>query len=144
MPAKPPSSRRVEAWDVEVGRRIRARRIECELSQEELGGELGITFQQVQKYEKGANRVSAGRLRRIGDILQVPITFFYDSGAPARSGQTRFEPTRLFDVLENRDSLQLVTAFNRISDRNFRRALVRVVENVAGPETVSRKKVRGG
>ena len=66
MPAKPPSSRKVEAWDVEVGRRIRARRIECELSQQELGEELGITFQQVQKYEKGANRVSAGRLRRIG------------------------------------------------------------------------------
>ena len=103
MPAKPPSSRKVEAWDVEVGRRIRARRIECELSQQELGEELGITFQQVQKYEKGANRVGAGRLQRIGDILQVPMTFFYDSGVPARSGQTRFEPTRLFDVLENRE-----------------------------------------
>jgi hypothetical protein len=50
----------------------------------------------------------------------------------------------LFDVLENRDSLQLVTAFNRISDRNFRRALVRLVENVAGPETVTRKKMSGG
>jgi transcriptional regulator with XRE-family HTH domain len=124
-----------------VGRRIRARRIECELSQQELGEELGITFQQVQKYEKGANRVGAGRLQRIGRILQVPMTFFFDSGAPARSGQTRFEPTRLFDVLENRDSLQLVTAFNRISDRNFRRALVRVVENFAGPEIVARKRM---
>jgi transcriptional regulator with XRE-family HTH domain len=143
MPAKPPSSRGAEAWDAEIGRRIRARRIECELSQQQLGEELGITFQQVQKYEKGANRVGAGRLQRIGRILQVPMTFFFDSGVPARSGQTRFEPTRLFDVLENRDSLQLVTAFNRISDRNFRRALVRVVENFAGPETVSRKKVPG-
>jgi transcriptional regulator with XRE-family HTH domain len=141
MAAKPLSSRRTEAWDVEVGRRIRARRMECRLSQQELAQGLGITFQQVQKYEKGANRVSAGRLQRICNLLQVPITFFYDSDAPARSGQTHLKPTRLFNLLESRDTLQLAMAFNRISNRNFRRALVRLVENVAGPETVTRKRV---
>lgn len=141
MPGKPLPSRRVEAWDVEVGRRIRARRLECWLSQQELAQGLGITFQQVQKYEKGANRVSAGRLLRICNLLQVPITFFYDSAAPARSGGTRVKPSRLFDLLENRDTLQLAVAFDRLSDRNVRRALVRLTQRIAGIETVTRKRV---
>ena len=127
--------------DKYVGSRVRMRRLMLHMSQERLADQLGLTFQQVQKYEKGANRVSAGRLLRICNLLQVPITFFYDSGAPARSGQTHLKPTRLFDLLESRDTLQLAMAFNRISNRNFRRALVRLVENVAGPETVARKRV---
>src|SRR5947207_5598420 len=63
--------------DVEIGKRIRALRLERGLSQTELGALLDVTFQQVQKYEKGANRVAAGRLQRISEALEVPITFFY-------------------------------------------------------------------
>jgi len=144
MPAKRLPPRRVEAWDVEVGRRIRARRLECWLTQQELAQGLGITFQQIQKYEKGANRVSAGRLLAICNLLQVPITFFYDSAAPPNSGETPVKPSRLFDLLENRDALRLVEAFDRLSDRNVRRELVRLVERLAATETVSRQRATAG
>jgi transcriptional regulator with XRE-family HTH domain len=144
MPGKRLPPRRVEAWDVEVGRRIRARRLECWLTQQELAQGLGVSFQQVQKYEKGANRISAGRLLAICNLLQVPITFFYDSAAPTQSGETGAKPSRLFDLLENRDTLQLAEAFDRLSDRNVRRAMVQLMEKLAGPEIVSRKKVTAG
>lgn len=144
MPGKRHHSRRVEAWDVEVGRRIRARRLECWLSQQELAQGLGITFQQIQKYEKGANRVSAGRLLAICNLLQVPITFFYDSAAPAQPAEARLKPSRLFDLLDNRDTLELAVAFDRLSDRNVRRAMVQLMEKLAGPEIVSRKRVSRG
>src|SRR4051795_8296778 len=72
------NKRRGDPRDAEIGKRIRARRLERGLSQTELGQRLGVTFQQIQKYEKGANRVGAGRLQRIAEVLDVPITFFYD------------------------------------------------------------------
>ncbi len=144
MPGKRHASRRVEAWDVEVGRRIRARRLECWLSQQELAQGLGVSFQQVQKYEKGSNRVSAGRLLAICNLLQVPITFFYDSAAPTQSGEARLKPSRLFDLLDNRDTLELAVAFDRLSDRNVRRELVRLVERLAATETASRQRVTAG
>src|SRR6266705_3147392 len=71
-----PSKRSGDPRDAEIGKRIRARRLERGLSQTELGQRLGVTFQQVQKYEKGTNRVGAGRLQRVAEILDVPITFF--------------------------------------------------------------------
>jgi transcriptional regulator with XRE-family HTH domain len=144
MPGKRLSSKQVEAWDVEVGRRIRARRLECWLTQQELARGLGVSFQQVLKYEKGANRVSAGRLLAICNLLQVPITFFYDSAEPPRSGETGAKPSRLFDLLDNGDTLQLAVAFDRIPDRNVRRAMVQLMEKLAGPEIVSRKRVTAG
>src|ERR1700761_8619510 len=142
MPKNRLSSKQVEAWDVEVGRRIRARRLECWLTQQELAQGLGVSFQQVQKYEKGTNRISAGRLLAICNLLQVPITFFYDSTAPAQSGETRLKPSRLFDLLENRDTLQLAVAFDRLPDRNVRSAMVRLMEMLAGPEIISRKRAK--
>jgi transcriptional regulator with XRE-family HTH domain len=142
MPGKRLLPRQVEAWDVEVGRRIRARRLECWLTQQELAQGLGVSFQQIQKYEKGANRISAGRLLAICNLLQVPITFFYDSAAPPRSGETRTKPSRLFDLLDNPDTLQLAVAFDRLPDRNVRRAMVQLMEKLAGPEIVSRKRVK--
>src|SRR3954463_9966038 len=71
-------ARRADARDAEVGRRVRSRRLECRLSQTELADKVGVTFQQVQKYEKGVNRIGAGRLQRIAEALDVPITFFFD------------------------------------------------------------------
>jgi len=144
MPGKRLRPRRVEAWDVEVGRRIRARRLECWLTQQELAQGLGISFQQIQKYERGTNRVSAGRLPAICNLLQVPITFFYDSAAPTQSGETGAKPSRLFDLLDNPDTLQLAVAFDRLSDRNIRRAMVQLMEKLAGPEIVSRKRATAG
>src|ERR1700726_1246675 len=66
-----------DACDADVGRRIRAQRLLCHMSQTELGNRVGITFQQIQKYEKGVNRVGAGRLARIADVLSVPVAFFF-------------------------------------------------------------------
>jgi transcriptional regulator with XRE-family HTH domain len=117
--------RRADALDAEIGRRIRARRIERGMSQTALGNQLGISFQQLQKYEKGVNRVGAGRLQRICQVLQVPITFFYD---PEPASETASGPqakkTKLFDLLQRRDAVELVTAFGKISERTLRRALV--------------------
>src|SRR5437763_15650179 len=76
-PSHPSKKRRAGAEDMEIGRKIRALRLERGLSQSGLADGIGLTFQQVQKYEKGTNRVSAGRLQRIADLLNVPVTFFY-------------------------------------------------------------------
>lgn len=137
--------KRVEAWDVEVGRRIRARRIECGLSQEDLGKGLGVSFQQIQKYEKGVNRVSAGRLQRVGEVLNVPMTFFYSSDVPEAMAGSRGMPTKLFGLLDARDSQHLVTAFNRISDRKVRRSLVALVDRIQqlGEIAAAAKRSRG-
>ena len=80
-------ARRADNRDAEVGRRVRSRRLECRLSQTELAERIGVTFQQVQKYEKGVNRIGAGRLQRISEALEVPISFFF--GGP--SGATKAE-----------------------------------------------------
>src|SRR5881227_2312776 len=72
-------ARRADSRDAEVGRRVRSRRLECRFSQTELADRIGVTFQQVQKYEKGVNRIGAGRLQRISEALEVPITFFFDA-----------------------------------------------------------------
>ncbi len=140
MPGEPVLAKRAEAWDAEVGRRIRARRLECGFSQTELAQRVGISFQQIQKYEKGVNRVSAGRLQRIGDALQVPMKFFYDA---ERSGRGRFKPSRLFTLLADRDALHLVTAFNGVSHRALRRSFVHLMKSITQPKTVARKKVAG-
>src|ERR1700710_1028399 len=73
-------ARRADGRDAEVGRRVRSRRLECRLSQTELADGIGVTFQQVQKYEKGVNRIGAGRLQRISEALEVPISFFFGGG----------------------------------------------------------------
>jgi transcriptional regulator with XRE-family HTH domain len=140
MSGRPESAKRTEAWNVELGRRIRARRLECGLSQTQLGKMLGVSFQQVQKYEVGSNNVSSGRLGQISDILAVPITFFYGSNGVQRTGQAGVSETALFDLLQRRDTLRVATAFNRLRKRSLRRELVGLIEKIAGVETVSRKK----
>ena len=98
--------------DVEVGQRIRARRMAKGMSQTELGNLLGVTFQQVQKYEKGVNRVGAGRLVRVGEALDVPVSFFFG----ATDGGS--EDTRaILGFLDTSYSLRLLRAFSRIPAR---------------------------
>jgi transcriptional regulator with XRE-family HTH domain len=119
--------------DVEIGKRMRALRLERGLSQTELGNLLGVTFQQIQKYEKGANRVAAGRLQRVAEALEVPITFFY---AGSTSGEPENVETDSVDVglgfLETAGAVRLVRAFSRIQDPEMRRALVELTEKIAG------------
>jgi transcriptional regulator with XRE-family HTH domain len=102
---------------------------------------LGVTFQQVQKYEKGANRVSASRLQHVSQILQVPVPFFFE-GAPAPSGIPQAakrttdapSPSYVNDFLATSDGLSLVKAFMSIEDAKLRRAIVLLVEEIT-PET---------
>src|SRR6266513_647089 len=112
--------------DVEVGQRIRARRMAKGMSQTELGSLLGVTFQQVQKYEKGVNRVGAGRLVRVAEALDVPVSFFF--GAT----DTGSEDTRaILGFLDTAYSLRLLRAFSRIPQTEVQRAVVELVESIA-------------
>jgi transcriptional regulator with XRE-family HTH domain len=122
--------------DTYVGSRVRMRRLMLSMSQEKLGDKLGITFQQVQKYEKGTNRVSASRLQAMSEILQVPVPFFFE-GAPQIGGRVRKgveapSPAYVSDFLANSDGLKLVKAFTQIGDAALRRSVVRLVEGIAG------------
>ncbi len=121
--------------DKYVGSRVRMRRIMLGMSQEKLGEALGLTFQQVQKYEKGTNRVGASRLQQISDILQVPVSFLFD-GAPndlRTGGSTNNTPSPNYvaDFLATSEGLALTRAFTRIPDGKIRRSIVDLVEQIA-------------
>ena len=125
--------------DRHVGSRVRMRRMMLGLSQEKLGDALGLTFQQVQKYEKGSNRIGASRLQQISLILQVPVSFFFE-GAPLPPGKQPGlgeapSPAYVTDFLATSDGLTLVKAFMRIPNAKLRRRLVELVEEMAGAET---------
>ena len=124
--------------DKHVGSRVRMRRMMLSMSQEKLGDALGLTFQQVQKYEKGTNRIGASRLQQISHILQVPVAFFFE-GAPHAPGQTDGtgdapSPAYVSDFLATSDGLALTKAFMRIKDSKLRRRIVDLVEQIAGDD----------
>ena len=129
MPAKP-----ANPIDVYVGRRVRMRRIEVDISQQVLGSHLDLTFQQIQKYEKGMNRIGASRLQQIGKTLQVPAAYFFEGAPggwePAGIGEDR-TPSAFLEVLGTRDGQSLVGAFSRIPDVKLRRSVVDIVERLA-------------
>jgi transcriptional regulator with XRE-family HTH domain len=117
---------------------LRLRRMKLRMSQSTLAEALGLTFQQVQKYEKGANRIGAGRLQHIAQLLQVPVEFFFE-GAPRAQvhhhAQTEAPSTQyVSDYLATSDGLDLTKAFMQIPDPKLRRAIVNLVEQIAGPE----------
>lgn len=127
--------------DVHVGRRVRLRRTLLGMSQEQLGDALNITFQQVQKYERGSNRISASRLWDIGQILDVPVSFFFDdmsddtaAHSPRRmkAGGVKDEyeenPT---DPMARRETLELVRAYYSIKNPNLRKRITEMVKSVA-------------
>lgn len=121
-----------------VGSRVRMRRMMLSMSQEKLGDALGLTFQQVQKYEKGTNRIGASRLQQIAGILQVPVSFFFE-GAPDFSSSARDageapSPAYVADFLATSDGLALTRAFMRIKDAKLRRSIVDLVENIASDQ----------
>ncbi len=104
------------------------------LSQEKLADAIGLTFQQVQKYEKGTNRMGASRLQQIGHVLQVPVPFFFE-GAPGHQAAGMTEapsPAYVSDFLATSDGLALTKAFMRIKDKKLQRYIVNLVEEIAG------------
>ena len=121
--------------DMHVGSRVRMRRLLIGLSQEKLGKRMGLTFQQIQKYEKGVNRIGASRLFELSQILEVPVQFFFE-GAPVGSNATRgglAEPDSesfLYEFLNTRDGLELNRAFVKIADAQVRRSVVDLVRSI--------------
>jgi transcriptional regulator with XRE-family HTH domain len=114
--------------DILVGKRIRIRRMQLSMSQTELANKLGITFQQVQKYENGSNRVSCSRLYEIAKCLSTPITFFFSDTDIEKSGVELIDDVELSQM---NDAVRLVTAFRKISSRNTRRELANLAESIA-------------
>ena len=122
--------------DKHVGSRVRMRRMMLAMSQEKLGDALGLTFQQVQKYEKGTNRIGASRLQQISHILQVPVAFFFE-GAPNLHGSNDGakeapSPAYVSDFLATSVGLSLTKAFMRIKEAKLRRRIVDLVEEIVG------------
>ena len=119
-------SKRTDPYDVEVGRRIRARRIAKQMSQMDLAGRLGLTFQQVQKYEKGTNRVAAGRLKRIAKILDVPILYFFeDTDEYATNGAATD------DHADDSRASRLMRAYSRIDNSSLQQSILDLTERIA-------------
>jgi len=124
--------------DTHVGSRVRLRRMMLGMSQEKLGDSLGITFQQIQKYEKGTNRIGASRLHHIATVLSVPVSFFFEDapGTPAESGgMAEAQPTHyIVDFLSSSEGIQLNKAFVRIKDTKLRRRVIDLVRAMAGDD----------
>ena len=131
-PPQPTRKRRAGAEDVEIGRKIRALRLQRGLSQSVLGDGIGLTFQQVQKYEKGTNRVSAGRLQRIADLLDTPVTFFYGgmSAKPKRKDQR----SSGLALVQTKGAMRLLRAYEEIGSRPTKYALVILAESLSHKE----------
>jgi transcriptional regulator with XRE-family HTH domain len=127
--------------DKHVGSRVRMRRMMLGMSQEKLGDALGLTFQQVQKYEKGTNRIGASRLQQIAHILQVPVSFFFEGAPTGATGTSPAgglseapSPAYVSDFLATSDGLSLTKSFMRIKSSKLRRRIVDLVEQIAGEE----------
>jgi len=125
--------------DVHVGGRVRLRRTLLGMSQERLGDALGLTFQQVQKYERGANRIGSSRLFHLSQILDVPVSFFFDDMPPVdpdalpglgEQKQAEFKP----DPLVKRETLELVRAYYKITDPGARKRLFELTKAIAKME----------
>jgi transcriptional regulator with XRE-family HTH domain len=118
--------------DAEIAKRVRALRLQRGLSQSELGEVLGVTFQQVQKYERGTNRISAGRLYRIADLLDVPVSFFYE-GYDGRGGDPGLQSIGVeFGFLQTNGAVRLARAYSRIAHGGVRQKLLLLAESLAG------------
>jgi transcriptional regulator with XRE-family HTH domain len=136
-------TKKPNSMDLHVGSRVRLRRMMMGMSQEKLGEQMSLTFQQIQKYERGINRISASRLFELSRVLQVPIQFFFDEIADNGNGcasspgfaETHAE-SGIVEFLGSRDGLELNRAFVRIRDAKVRRSIVELVRSLAGVEAL--------
>jgi transcriptional regulator with XRE-family HTH domain len=130
-PSRDPSCtmKRTNPIDKHVGARVRMRRLMLNMSQSEIGNALGLTFQQIQKYENGANRISASRLQLLCAVLKVPVPFFFEGlpHAPEMDGET----VALDSFFATSEGIAMAAAFGRIRNANVRRAIVALVEQIA-------------
>lgn len=133
---------RANPVDVHVGTRVRLRRTLLGMSQEKLGQAVGLTFQQVQKYERGVNRISAARLHKLSQVLDVPVLFFFDDMPPELAGASGSNlsgmsatPVESVEVeaMSRRETIELVRAYYRVGDPLVRRRIGDLVKSIAGP-----------
>jgi transcriptional regulator with XRE-family HTH domain len=120
--------------DKHVGSRVRMRRKILAMSQEKLGDALGLTFQQVQQYEKGTNRIGASRLQHIAHILQVPVAFFFEGVPDQAKAGLATSPDYVSEFVATSDGLALMKAFTKIKDSKVRRHIVGLVEEIASDD----------
>ena len=129
------SRKRPDPVDIHVGSRVRSRRAQVGMSQEKLGDHLGITFQQIQKYEKGVNRISASRLQHIARVLTVPVSYFFEDAPGPRAKATGAadaqSASNLVDFLQSEEGGRLNSAFARIKDQRQRRRVIDLVRAMA-------------
>ena len=138
-PPEMASKKQPNPIDIHVGSRVRLRRMMLGMSQEKLGENLGITFQQIQKYEKGTNRIGASRLQHIARVLSMPVAYFFEgapglaSGAAQPDGMSEPPATNfVVDFLSTSEGIQLNKAFVRIKDAKLRRRVIDLVRAMAG------------
>ena len=120
--------------DMHVGSRVRMRRLMLGISQEELADALDLSFQQVQKYEKGANRIGASRLEQISRFLQVPVAFFFEGASDASTAAASEQDTRSLALMDkfvsSQEGLRLARSFTQIEDEDVRRRIVDLVQAI--------------
>jgi len=133
MPHNQHAPRRPNPIDVHVGTRIRLRRQMLKMSQEVLGDNLGVTFQQVQKYERGANRVGASRLFKISQTLAVPVQFFFDglSQEYVEQGSVDEKTTRVEEFINSSDGVSLAIAISGIENKDVRRQVLELARSLS-------------
>jgi len=135
MPKKRP-----DPIDLHVGKRLRKRRLMLDMTQTDVATALGLTFQQLQKYEKGTNRISASRLQHLSHVLQVPVPFFFEglSGPPVATAGASAEavesPAYVSEFLASSDGLALSKAFMCIPSPKLKRAILRLVEQIGAED----------
>jgi transcriptional regulator with XRE-family HTH domain len=125
MPLKPPNP-----IDVHVGERIRMWRTERKISRIALGEAIGLTVQQIQKYEKGTHRIGASRLQQICSVLEIPVSFLFEGELGPSPGESGM-PQDIIDFMESEEGVRLVAAFGRITDRKVRRGIARLADRIA-------------
>ncbi|WP_018700016.1 helix-turn-helix domain-containing protein [Amorphus coralli] len=136
------NQRSANSVDYHVGTRLRLRRLELGMSQERLAEKLGITFQQIQKYERGTNRIGASRLHDISLALQVPISYFFEGADGIKPGPVSGVESPLSEALNDSATVRLLRAFSLIEDASVRQKAVTVIEAIAsasGSEAVAEK-----
>jgi transcriptional regulator with XRE-family HTH domain len=125
MPAKPPNP-----IDVHVGERIRMWRTERKISRITLGEAIGLTGQQIQKYENGTNRIGASRLQNICAVLEIPVSSVFED-APGSSPREGGMPQEIIDFMESEEGVRFVAAYSRITDRKMRLGIARLANRIA-------------
>lgn len=124
--------------DTHVGTRLRLRRKVLKMSQERLGDALGVTFQQVQKYEKGTNRISASRLWKMSEVMDVPVSFFYDGltdEIPATEFGENDQTAIVYDFINSTDGIALAMAVSKIQNKAVRRQILELARSLSGEDS---------